>query len=200
MIKSFFRDRILALLGIALLSVLAAASYYYALKAEADFLHTDSNRESPDFIAHNLVITSFETDGTAKTRIFAERAISFEDGRMYAAKPRYVTLNPLAPQTKARADEGTSTDSAQSVFFEGNVVVTREADGKRAAMSLTTPNAWVYPDESRMATEAPVRLTQGNDETTGIGMKLDIVERTVQVLKDVHTVSQSVGTKRGIQE
>jgi lipopolysaccharide export system protein LptC len=200
MIKASVQERFLSILGVTLLSVLAGASYYSALKAEADFLHTDTNSESPNFVATNLVVTSFETDGTAKTRTFAEQAISYEDGRMFGTMPRYVTINPAAPQTRARADKGTSKDGGESVFFEGNVVVTREADAERAAMRMTTPNAWVYPDEDRMRTEAPVRMTQGNDLTTGIGMKLDIVERTVQILKDVHTVSQSVVKNKEVQE
>ena len=195
MIKSAVQDRVLAFLGVGLLAMLTCASYYYALKAEADFLHADTNAESPDFIADNLTVTSFETDGSAKSKTFAKRAISYGDGRRYADMPRYATLNPQAPQTRARADKGTSTDGGQSFFFEGNVVITREADKEHAAMRMTTPNAWVYPDENRMSTEAPVKVVQGRDTITGVGMRLDIVERTVQILKDVHTVSQSVATK-----
>lgn len=195
MIKSAVQDRILAFLGVGLLAALTSASYYYALKAEADFLRADTNAESPDFIAGNLTVTSFEADGSPKAKTFAKRAVSYADGRMFADMPRYATISTLTPQTRARADKGTSTDGGQSVFFDGNVVVTREADKEHAAMRMTTPNAWVYPDENRMTTQAPVDMQQGNDTTTGIGMRLDIVERTVQILKDVHTVSQSVATK-----
>lgn len=200
MIKAVIQERILSILGVGLLSVLAGASYYSALKAEADFLHADTNSESPDFVATKMVVTSFEVDGTAKARTFSDRAISYEDGRMFAAMPVYVTINPKAPQTRARADRGTSKDGGASVFLEGDVVVTREADAERAAMRMTTPNAWVYPDEDRMRTAAPVRMKQGTDLTTGVGMKLDIVERTVQILKNVHTVSQSVVMNKEVQE
>ena len=92
------------------------------------------------------------------------------------------------PQVKASSDTGTSLDAGKTAVFTGNVVVTRAGDLTHAPMRFTTDHLTVYPDDSRMETDAFVRLESGTDVTTGRGMTFDNVDRTVQILSDVRTV------------
>lgn len=85
--KVYLRDRITAGLGIGVLAVVAAMSYYYSIHTETEALRAEIIRESPDFTSTNIALTQFKADGTAERRIFADYAEHYEDGRMTSLRP-----------------------------------------------------------------------------------------------------------------
>ncbi len=186
--KVYLRDRITAGFGIGVLVVLVAVSYYYSIRAEIEANQAFIDRDSPDFIARNVSVTEFNPDGTANRRLFAEYAEHFADGRMSSIKPRMVTLSVDEPQVRATADTGQSMDDGETFLFNGNVVVTRAGDLKDPPMRFTTPHATVYPDKSVLESDAPVVLEHGEDVTTGIGITLDNVDRTVNIHTNVKSI------------
>ena len=175
--KVYLRDRITAGLGIGVLAVVAAMSYYYSIHTETEALRAEIIRESPDFTSTNIALTQFKADGTAERRIFADYAEHYEDGRMTSLRPRLVTLSS--------ADTGISSDAGETVHFTGNVVVTRAGDRENAPMRFETEQLTVFPDTEIFETGAPVKLVNGADVTTGIGMTFDNVERTVNIHSNV---------------
>ncbi len=183
--KVYLRDRITAGLGIGVLAVVAAMSYYYSIHTETEALRAEIIRESPDFTSTNIALTQFKADGTAERRIFADYAEHYEDGRMTSLRPRLVTLSVDEPQVKASADTGISSDAGETVHFTGNVVVTRAGDRENAPMRFETEQLTVFPDTEIFETGAPVKLVNGADVTTGIGMTFDNVERTVNIHSNV---------------
>ncbi len=179
--KVHLRDRITAGLGVGVLAAVTALSYYYSIHTETEALRAEILRESPDFTSTNIAMTQFKSDGSADRRIFADYAEHFEDGRMASIRPRLVTLSVDEPQVKASADTGISTDAGETVNFTGNVLVMRAGDHNNAPMRFETEQLTVYPDTEIFETDAPVRLVNGADVTTGIGMTFDNVERTVHI-------------------
>ena len=160
-------------------------SYYYSIHTETEALRAEIIRESPDFTSTNIALTQFKADGTAERRIFADYAEHYEDGRMTSLRPRLVTLSVDEPQVKASADTGISSDAGETVHFTGNVVVTRAGDRENAPMRFETEQLTVFPDTEIFETGAPVKLVNGADVTTGIGMTFDNVERTVNIHSNV---------------
>lgn len=183
--KVYLRDRITAGLGIGVLAAVAALSYYYSIHTETEALRAEIFRESPDFTSTNISLTQFKPDGSPDRRIFADYAEHYEDGRMTSIRPRLVTLSVDEPQVKASADSGISTNSGRSVDFTGNVLVTRAGDRNNAPMRFETEQLTVFPDTEIFETDAPVRVVNGADVTTGIGMTFDNVERTVNIHSNV---------------
>ena len=186
--KLHLRDRFAALLGIGLLLVMVLASYYYALQGEIDNLRQRARSDIPEYTARDIAITEFGEDGVAVRRLFAAYAEHYGDGRLITEKPRMASLFADKPQTKASADAGTSLDAGKTAVFTGHVVVTRAGDLEHAPLRFTTDHLTVYPDDSRMETDADVRMESGTDITTGRGMTFDNVDRTVQIFSDVRTV------------
>lgn len=186
--KVYLRDRITAGVGAGVLLVLVASSYYYSIRTEIEANQAFVDRDAPDFIAHNISVTEFKDDGSADRRLFAEYAEHYADGRMSSIKPRMVTLSADKPQVRATADSGQSVDGGETFTFNGNVLVTRAGDINNAPMRFTTPFATVYPDTSRLETSAPVVLEHGADITTGIGITLDNVDRTVNIHTNVKSI------------
>lgn len=186
--KLHLRDRFTAILGIGLLIVLVLVSYYYALQGEIDNLRMRAKSDIPDYVAHNITITDFDETGAAMRRTRALYAEHYGDGRLITKKPRLATLYVDKPQVKASADTGTSLDAGKTAVFSGHVEVTRAGDLNHAPLRFTTSHLTVYPDDSRMETNAFVRLESGSDVTTGRGMTFDNVDRTVHILSDVRTI------------
>lgn len=186
--KVYLRDRITAGIGAGVLLVLVASSYYYSIRTEIDANQAFIDRDAPDFIAHNISVTEFTKDGSADRRVFAEYAEHYADGRMSSIKPRMVTLSADKPQVRATADTGQSMDGGETFTFSGNVLVTRAGDINEPPMRFSTPFATVYPDTSRLETSAPVVLERGADITTGIGITLDNVDRTVNIHTNVKSI------------
>lgn len=185
--KVYLRDRITAGFGVGVLALLAASSYYYSLQSEIDANRALVDREAPDFITTGISITEFEPTGQARRRVYADYAEHFTDGRLSTLGPKMVTLSVNEPQLIASADAGQSLDGGETYFFTGNVTVTRAGDRNQAPMRFTTTHLTVFPDTSRIETDAAVRLESGSDITTGIGMTLDNVERTVDIHSNVRT-------------
>ena len=72
--KVYLRDRITAGLGIGVLAVVAAMSYYYSIHTETEALRAEIIRESPDFTSTNIALTQFKADGTGPNSPEAIRA------------------------------------------------------------------------------------------------------------------------------
>ena len=189
------KDRLTALFGIALLLVLVASSYYYSIKAGLESLKAEVSPQSPDYTAQNFTVTEFLPDGRMKRRVYADYAEHYADGRIRARRPRLATLLTDKPQIRMSADIGKSEDDGETLYFEGNVLVTRAEDEKYKPMQFTSPHATVYPDTSRVETDTQVEMKSQGDTTTGIGLKLDNVEQTVVIFSRVRTLAYPKGTE-----
>ena len=66
------RERLTAIIAIILLLILIAASYWYAMQASFNNLRYIPSENSPDFIASDATVISFNEQGIAKTRMEAE--------------------------------------------------------------------------------------------------------------------------------
>lgn len=187
-LEKSLRERLPGLVGIAVLAALVLFSTYYSYTAKYGLTKTVADPNSPDFIAHGTVTTEFAQDGTPYRRFSAEYSEHYNDGRFMATRPRAETLDPSKPRLTASADQATSTDDGGTVLFTGNVLVTRAADAKTAPLRFSTTHATVYPDASRMTTDAPVEIVNGANITTGTGFDYDNVDHIAQLHSKVHSV------------
>ncbi len=181
------RERMTALIAIGLLLVLIAASYWYAVKSSYGNLRYLASENSPDFIATNATIVSFDADGKAKMKATAEEVKHYSDDRVTMIKPVFTSVSPDAPISQVSSNSGSSEDGGASVLLTGNVVATRTADAKSDGLKLETESMTVYPDTQQMETEDFVRITSGRNIATGTGMKADNLDRTVEIKSRVKT-------------
>ena len=181
------RDRLISLFGLALLALLVGASAYYAIKSNFSADSAPPNKDSPDFVARGCIVTTFNNDGTGKQRLYSEYAEHFSDGHSVSIRPKLVTLSPDKPQLKISANKASTMDDGQTVFFTGNIILTRSGDKTNAPLRLTTTRAVVNTDTQVVTGETPVRIERGSDVMTGIGFLYDNVDRTAELYSDVHT-------------
>lgn len=184
------RDRLTAIIAIALLLTLCGMSYWYSVKAELESVVHLSDLESPDFIAHDITMTQFDDTGIAKAKVFAKEVEHFSDGHANAKFPEYASLNPNEAQITARSDRATMTDGGALIRFYDNVDLRQAAFGDKPASRLETSQLDAYPDTDTYNSDKPVKMTRGEDVSHGVGMDYDNVDRTFKLRSRVQTVIQ----------
>ena len=157
--KVYLRDRITAGLGVSVLAVLAAMSYYYSIHTETEALRAEIIRESPDFTSTNIALTQFKADGTAERRIFADYAEHYEDGRMTSLRPRLVTLSVDKPQVKASADTGISSDAGETVHLRATLSSHVRVIGKTHRCALKPNNSLCFRTPKFLKPALPSNLS-----------------------------------------
>jgi len=182
------RERLTAIIAIILLLILIAASYWYAMQASFNNLRYIPSENSPDFVASEATVISFNEQGIAKTRLEAEQFRHYSNDTIMMVKPKATTISPNEPITHAEALKGSSTDAGETFQFEGDVVVSRAASGNTAATRLETQSMTVYTDTNRFESDDVVDIFSGEDRARGTGMVFDNLSRTVELKSRVTTV------------
>ncbi len=99
------RERITAIIGVALLLLLVGASYYYSIQIRFAGLKYVPSEMSPDFTARNVTLTDFDERGIASQRLAASTLDHYSDERVNATDPRYYSLDPEKPQLTLSGDK-----------------------------------------------------------------------------------------------
>lgn len=184
------KDRLTAIIAIALLVTLCGMSYWYSVKAELDSVVHLSDLQSPDFIAHDVTMTQFDDNGLAKAKVFAKKVEHFSDGHANAQFPEYASLNPSEAQITARADRAVMTDGGALIRFYDNVDLRQAAFNGKPASRIETSELDAYPDTDTYRSDKPVKMTRGEDISHGVGMDYDNVDRTFKLRSRVQTIIQ----------
>lgn len=184
------KERLASVVALLLLAALCAISYWYSVKATLESVPHLSNIEAPDFTATGVAMTKFDTQGKAKSKIFASEIEHYSDGSAKAKNPEYFSLNPTEPQITARADRASMEEGGAIVHFYDNVDIRQAADGDKPASRMETSRLDAYPDTDTYRSDEEVKLTRGGDISFGKGMDFDNVERTFKLRSQVRTVLQ----------
>ncbi len=183
------RERITAIIAIFLLLILIAASYWYAMKSTYGNLKYLPSEDSPDFIATGATVVSFDNNGIAKNKVKAKDFQHFSNDRVTMEKPEYTSVSPNEPVTHAKADHGQSDDGGATVYFQGNVEITRAASDNSDITRLQTQSLMVETDTNHFETNDFVHITNGENTATAVGMTLDNMERNIELKSRVKTIS-----------
>jgi lipopolysaccharide export system protein LptC len=176
------RDRLNLLIAIVLLAGVTATSYWYARSLRLPAGVALLRPGTPDFVADQVVITQFDTQGRAKSKMFAERMLHFgatDDVELLA--PRLVGLRPDRPQVEVRAERGRVENAGERVHLHGDVLITRAAHAEVPAMRAETDYLLALPDQDRYSTDQPITVQRGEARISAQqGMQIDNIARTAQ--------------------
>jgi lipopolysaccharide export system protein LptC len=179
-------ERLSSWFAVLLLFVVLATSYWYAQTLRAAAV-TDVGRVGEiDFFAEGVALTGFDAVGRPRYRLFADRMTHFgRSDDVDLVKPRLLSMRPDQPQVQATGRSAHATNNAQTVHMEGDVVITRAADGPHPPMRLETESLTAVPDDDHFWTDAPVRLQSGQSVMRGQSMDFDNIARRVELRGNV---------------
>lgn len=194
---SILRERMTALIGIALLFTLVAASYYYSVQLQLAGLRYVPSENSPDFKAQNVTLTDFTAEGAALRRLSAQTLAHYSNARMNATGAQYRSMNPDRPQVSLKSDKAWSLDSLKTIELSGNVSLHRDPDKTEPALLFQTSYLKGYLDTFRFETNQPVFMRRGIDTTKAErGMNYDNVAHTISLFGGVQTTLHPNASKK----
>jgi lipopolysaccharide export system protein LptC len=141
----------------------------------------------PDTIVKNFNALAFNRDGHPLHRLSATRLIHYmDDDTTILESPHFSVLEQDSVRSQVTARRGQISSNGQHVHFLGDVVLTREAQGASAPITLKTEYLWITPDAGIMQTDKPVTLTQGKSVITAGQLLVNDKDKEVSLSGGVH--------------
>lgn len=140
----------------------------------------------PDFVVEKLKATTMNAAGVAEYSLSAERMTHFPGSDTTEVEtPRLVQWSEDAPPVRVAADRGTVTGDGSALHLRGNVVITREAAGKRSELRVKTEYLEVVPDAETARTPEHVEITYDGSRLEGVGMEFNQKTRVLMLRSQV---------------
>lgn len=174
-------------LPLGLLAMLVALTWWLDQLVQPQGRRSDAaRRHDPDLIVENFSARKYGEDGRTLYTLAARKMVHYpDDDSALLDRIGFEAYEPRQPKVTIASDRGRLLEGGDKVWFEGNVVVVREADGKYEASKLTTDELLVLPDTGVARTSSPVLLENPSARVEASGLELNNQARTLK-LDGVH--------------
>jgi len=196
------KDRLPALVALALLVTLAALTWWAADYAQRAIPIDPPARltHEPDAWGERIVMLRTDAQGRPVNRLEGDYMEHFPDDDSYEVRePRATGLQADNPVTVGTAREATIDQNGARVTLNGAARLTRAADGTRAALHVTSEQLIILTDQDVVHTELPARVTQGASSMDGVGMRYDNRTRQLDILADADVKIAGADSRRNSQ-
>ena len=174
----------------ALLLVLAAAS--------AVMLHDlDSGAPgaprpgapAPDFFAESFVTTVLDEQGRPRQRLEARYMAHYLDGDTQEFDHPYLVMYRAGESPwHLRSERGRRSADEEFILMAGDVFLWRDGPEGERHFELRTRDLRVRPEEHYGETDQPVVMTTRHSRSRGVGMRVFLDERRLEVLSRAQSV------------
>ena len=139
-------------------------------------------RHDPDLIVEKFNARKFGEDGRVLYTLVARRMVHYpDDNSAQLERIDFEAFEPRQPRVTVAADRGRLLEGGDKVWFEGNVVMVREADKRNAASRLTTNSLLVLPDDGIARTTDPVLMENVAGRLEAGGLELNSQTRVLKL-------------------
>lgn len=141
-----------------------------------------SRRHDPDLIVEKFSARKFGEDGRTLYTLAARKMVHYpDDDSAHLEKLDFEAREPQQPRVTIASDAGRLLERGDKVWFEGNVVMVREADQRYEASRLTTERLLVLPDSGVARTTGPVLLENPQARVEAGGLEMNNQARTLRL-------------------
>lgn len=181
------------LLVLLVVMLVGTAGYVWFKPQDNSALLQTDQELMPDYIASNIVRTSYNSDGYKVDSVTAERLEHFESlGFTQFELPVYTLFNnEHQAGWTARSDYATWF-AEDKVILEHNVVIKSLLQNELIERIETDTLEMLFPD-NRLQNNQPVLIIGKGFYVEGIGIQADLTEKTLQLLQHQKTVYQHEG-------
>lgn len=156
-------------LPLIMMALLACGSWWL-VRSVPELLTPSANktvRQEPDYRLIDFSVKSFDKSGRMRREISGDQAqhypatetLNIDEIRIYAQSETGSTLN-------AKAAHGVTTDDGSRITLTGDAQAIRHALGTTARVELRGERLLALPDEDRLISTDPVRITRDQDVFT----------------------------------
>lgn len=168
----------------AALALLGFATWWWLDQQRAVAPEVERPRH-PDSYFKRLDAVRHDEAGQAEMRVQAAYAEHFEDEPWIYLEDIFATgLAAATPGWQLRAQRGRMSDDGTELEAHGDVVMTRQDEG-RAALRMETDSLWVNTDSELATTDSVVLISQGASRIRGRGLRAALQDDRLQLEHDV---------------
>lgn len=170
-------------LPLGLLGVLVAVTWWLDQLVQPQPARGDAKlRHDPDLIVENFNARKFGEDGRTLYTLVARKMVHYpDDDSALLERIGFEAFEPRQPRVTIRSETGRMLEGGDRIWFEGNVVMVREADGKYDESRLTTERLLVLPDAGVARTTGPVLLENPGARVEAAGLELNNQTRVLRL-------------------
>ncbi|HEX6929076.1 MAG TPA: LPS export ABC transporter periplasmic protein LptC [Gammaproteobacteria bacterium] len=171
---------------IAVIALLAAAGFgtWWWLGEQRALAPVATMDRHPDSYFRDLDIVRHDVDGNPEMRVTAEYAEHYEDETWVRLRELEARGLGMKPGWQLTANHGRLSDDGVRLHVSGDVVLTRSNPGE-VPMRLHTDELSVNTETEIAVTEAPVRITQGDNILSGRGLWVSLADDHLRIESDV---------------
>ena len=170
-------------LPLGVLAVLAGLTWWLdQLVQPASPRVSGAARHDPDLIVDNFSARAFGEDGRTLYTLVARKMVHYpDDNSAHLERLDFEAYQPQQPRMTIASDTGRMLEGGDKVWFEGNVVMVRDADQRYEASKLTTDRLLVLPDDGVARTASPVLLQSDSGRVEAAGLELNNRTRVLKL-------------------
>ena len=159
-----------ALFPIALMALLAAATFWLDRATQVEEGRDGKKRHDPDYIVDNFYVRRFDVDGALQHSLRAQKMLHYPDDDSTEVIAPNLTYHSTPPRFVSARTAWLDKDGKHA-RLDGNVRVIGEGEGERPRTEIATSVLYVQPEDEFAHTDAPVTISQGLTTISGTGME-----------------------------
>ena len=170
-------------LPLGILAMLVALTWWLDQLVQPPPARNDGKqRHDPDLIVDNFSARKFGDDGRVLYTLVARKMVHYpDDDSALLERIDFEAYEPRQPRVTIASENGRLLEGGDKVWFEGNVVMVREADQRYEAPKLTTDRLLVLPDDGVARTTSPVLLENPAGRVEAAGLELNNQTRVLRL-------------------
>lgn len=180
------RERSTLISSMVLLSVLAAGSYWLAVRARLFDPVAKAPTHDVDYYSDNFELVRMDQNGKPDYRLRSNRMFHYADDDSTAlTNPSLTTLSPDKPTIHVTAQSGDISSGGDSVHLKGSVHLTRDATANDPGLVADASRMTLWPDEDIARTDVPVHAVHGKSTMDGDTMYFNNTDQILKLNEDV---------------
>jgi lipopolysaccharide export system protein LptC len=170
-------------LPLAVLGALVTLTWWLNQLVQPGGSHGDARlRHDPDLIVQDFSARSFGEDGRVLYTLAARKMVHYpDDDSAVLDTLHFEAFEPRQPRLTVTSKTGRLLEKGEKVWFEGNVVMVREADERFPSSRLTTDRLLVLPNQNVARTREPVLLENQDGRVEATGLELNNETRVLKL-------------------
>lgn len=162
-------DALSLYLPMIVLALLACGSWWLvrSMPSLSSPLTNKPVRQDPDYRLSDFSVKSFDTTGQMTREVAGKSAQHFPaTEELHIEEIRIFARNESGSSMDAQAQQGVSSDDGAKFILTGSAQATKHPQGNSPQIELRGERLVALPDEDRVVSDDPVRITRGRDVFT----------------------------------
>lgn len=182
-----------ALFPLTILLVLTGLTFWLRYASEMPESRRDGkHRHDPDYIVNDATLRKLDQTGRLQYTLKAEEIRHYpDDDSTDLINPNLIYLHVKKPPVTLTADRGQVSKDGEQVDLYGNVRINRAKSAKEDALTATTSELTVLPDDEKAFTRSAVLITRGKSWLKGVGLQVDNRTQTYIIESKAFAVLES---------